>query len=336
MIDQFKLEKLKMQGSTWQARCPVCAESGADKKGNHLSIRDNGNGAFHCVMDCDSKEIFKLVGEFEEKELTPWTKAEKKAYTIKKQKEELAAKLNQGVKEIDPQAERPFKPLSLDPKDSYIATIAQARNISPEAVRTAYRMGSLSFGLVKGHPAWILHDDQWRIAEARRIDGGLFSLNYGDIKAYTLPRSKKAHPIGADWILSHPKACQGIMLVEGGTDYLAALHYIYEDRKSGRNQTLGFVPMAVMGSKAGIAKEYLPIFKDRQISIYQDMDADGEKFAHTMSQLSLLHGAKRCEIITFDGLTQQDGTPANDLNDTTFKKATPDLLELVLPSKIEI
>ena len=43
-----KLENIKNKGEKIIARCPTCAESGQDKKGNHLVI--NSDGRFACVM----------------------------------------------------------------------------------------------------------------------------------------------------------------------------------------------------------------------------------------------------------------------------------------------
>jgi putative DNA primase/helicase len=71
-IDQSKLEKVKHKdGGIVTARCPVCAEQGHDKTGNHLSIFPNGR--FGCVQfprdegKEHRKRIFALVGVPDEK-----------------------------------------------------------------------------------------------------------------------------------------------------------------------------------------------------------------------------------------------------------------------------
>lgn len=43
-----------------EGRCPVCASHGKDQKAEHLEIWPSG--AFKCIADCDSTEIFALVG----------------------------------------------------------------------------------------------------------------------------------------------------------------------------------------------------------------------------------------------------------------------------------
>jgi len=65
-IDISKLENVRKAGNKTIARCPACAESGQDRKGNHLVI-DN-DGKFACVMFQGAsghehrKRIFRLVG----------------------------------------------------------------------------------------------------------------------------------------------------------------------------------------------------------------------------------------------------------------------------------
>ena len=60
-----KLEKVReLAGGIVQARCPACAEGGADKTGNHLRIQADGRFGC-CVHPKDSehrKRIFALVG----------------------------------------------------------------------------------------------------------------------------------------------------------------------------------------------------------------------------------------------------------------------------------
>lgn len=65
-IDMSRLENVRRSGNKTVARCPACAESGQDKKGNHLIISNDGK--FACVMFqgvCGHehrKRIFRLVG----------------------------------------------------------------------------------------------------------------------------------------------------------------------------------------------------------------------------------------------------------------------------------
>jgi hypothetical protein len=66
-LDRFKLEKVRCRGSNTIARCPACAETGGDRKGEHLFISDAGQ--LGCVLfpGADGQQhrqrIFELAGE---------------------------------------------------------------------------------------------------------------------------------------------------------------------------------------------------------------------------------------------------------------------------------
>jgi hypothetical protein len=70
-LDISKLQKVRIRGQKTTARCPACAESGGDSKGEHLII--NSQGQFGCVVyagnGTDAKEhrrrIFALCGDRE-------------------------------------------------------------------------------------------------------------------------------------------------------------------------------------------------------------------------------------------------------------------------------
>lgn len=65
-LDPSKLEKVKHRGPNVIARCPACAESGGDRKGEHLMINDAGQ--FGCVLfpgqggQQHRQRIFELAG----------------------------------------------------------------------------------------------------------------------------------------------------------------------------------------------------------------------------------------------------------------------------------
>ena len=65
-LDRSKLQMVHELGNGgWQARCPACAESGQDRKGQHLRISPEGKFGC-CVFPGDRehrKRIFALAGE---------------------------------------------------------------------------------------------------------------------------------------------------------------------------------------------------------------------------------------------------------------------------------
>ena len=66
VLDLTKLKNVKRRGSNIIARCPACAESEGDRKGEHLFINDKGQ--FGCVLypgaagRTHRQRIFELVG----------------------------------------------------------------------------------------------------------------------------------------------------------------------------------------------------------------------------------------------------------------------------------
>jgi hypothetical protein len=74
-LDISKLQNRQMRGEKTTARCPACAESGGDNKGEHLII--NPQGRFGCVVyagnGAEAKEhrrrIFALCGDRKKKPL---------------------------------------------------------------------------------------------------------------------------------------------------------------------------------------------------------------------------------------------------------------------------
>jgi len=66
-LDLTKIENVKECGGKTVAACPACREMGADKKGNHLSILDDGR--FNCIVnqgnagDEHRRRIMQLAGE---------------------------------------------------------------------------------------------------------------------------------------------------------------------------------------------------------------------------------------------------------------------------------
>ena len=59
-LDLAMLENVHKTTKGTEARCPVCKLNGEDKSGNHLLIFPSG--AYHCICDCDTAEIFRLAG----------------------------------------------------------------------------------------------------------------------------------------------------------------------------------------------------------------------------------------------------------------------------------
>ncbi|MDB6138700.1 MAG: primase, partial [Verrucomicrobiaceae bacterium] len=127
-----------------------------------------------------------------------------------------------------------------------VAAAARSRGLAPAALSLAQDLGTLRFGTVCGHDCWVLCDPSRRIAEARRMDRQPFPAigTLGARKAHTLRGSAKSWPLGTGVLERRPHV-RALMLVEGGPDYLAALHFCLE------REVHDVLPIAMLGRGTG-------------------------------------------------------------------------------------
>ena len=194
-----------------------------------------------------------------------------------------------------------------------LETIARTRHLDPAAVSLAQGLGTLAFTQVCGFPCWLLGDRARRIVEARRMDGLPFPAigPLGERKAHTLRGSHKDWPVGTA-VLGHLPAFRAVMLVEGGPDYLAALHFAIQFER------WDILPIAMLGRSAGtrIAPEALALIAGRPVCLYPHEDADGGGLTSAEAWATQLHThGSPVQIYRFADLHQTDGRPVKDLND---------------------
>ena len=194
--------------------------------------------------------------------------------------------------------------------------VARSRGLHPAAVALATRLGTLAFGEVCGFPCWILTDQSKLIAEARRIDRQPFPPQgeLGQRKAHTLRGSSKSWPVGLALLKRLPHF-RALMLLEGGPDYLAALHFCLEQ------DIHDVLPIAMLGRGVGakIHPEALSLLKGRRIRLCPHNDADGGGMTAAQMWATQLneHGCT-VDFCGFKSLVQADGSPVNDLNEAVF------------------
>ncbi len=195
--------------------------------------------------------------------------------------------------------------------------VAETRHLSPEAVSLALSLHTLTFGTVRGLPCWILTDAAGRVAEARRVDGLPFPAEGAALprrKAHTLPGSRKSWPVGAAVLRRIPNF-RTLLLVEGGPDYLAALHFA---AALGRWDVL---PLALLGRGGHkIDPQAIALMRGRRVRIYPHADADGGGLASARAWATQLTTQGGCTVDTYqfdDALRRVDGRPVKDLNDCT-------------------
>ena len=194
-----------------------------------------------------------------------------------------------------------------------VEAVASSRGLSPAAVALAQRLGTVVFGTVCGQPCWLLTDPARRIAEARRVDNLLFPP-VGDLaarKAHTLRGSCKSWPAGLGVLEAKP-GLRALMLVEGGPDYLAALHFCLA---LGVHDVL---PIAMLGRGTGgkIDPQAMALLAGRRVRLYPHLDADGGGLRSAQGWARQLH-RQGCQVdfYSFESITRPDGQPVKDLND---------------------
>ncbi len=193
--------------------------------------------------------------------------------------------------------------------------VAESRRITPEAVSLALALRTLTFGIVQGYRCWLIVDAEERCIEARRLDGMPFTQcgTLGRRKAHTLRGSRKNWPLGAAVLRRIPEF-RTLLLVEGGPDYLAALHFANELER------WDVLPVAMLGRGTGarIDPGALELMRGRRVRIYPHNDADGGGVKSARQWAAQLHQVG-CEVdlFNFAELQRTDGTPIKDLNDCT-------------------
>lgn len=147
-----------------------------------------------------------------------------------------------------------------------IAAIAERRGLSVDGVALAAQRGLL--WMMDSHEgrAWVVTDSRRVNAQARRLDGELWS--HISAKAWTLPGSEAAWPVG----LPEAAGCPAIALVEGGPDLLAACHLL---ALSGVADLVA--PVVMLGANQAIPSEAVPLFAGKRVRVFAHPDAAGQR-----------------------------------------------------------
>ena len=188
------------------------------------------------------------------------------------------------------------------------AELASLRRVSEIAVWSAAHHGALFFGTCCGQRSWILTDRRRRIAEARRMDGKLFGAG----KSLALSGSTKSWPIGLDLDGLAVEDFKKVLIVEGGPDYLAALHFVIE----GKGDCLPIAMMGVMEMHHE-AVEILKgeILQGKRIRFYPHQDENRAGMDAVERWIDQIDPERRnCDWWEFEG-KKTDGALIKDLND---------------------
>ncbi len=135
-------------------------------------------------------------------------------------------------------------------------------------------------------------------------------------KAHTLKGSVKSWPVGLVPSAHSPEPDAPFLVIEGGPDYLAALHFAFADKPD----RLRWHPIAFLGAGTAneIHPEALPILRGRQARFYphhEPSGAGGKAVSKWAEQFAAI-GAT-IDAFSFVGLRKSDGSAVKDLNDCT-------------------
>lgn len=203
-----------------------------------------------------------------------------------------------------------------------LAAVAKLRKLPNVAgLEAATENGQLWFGKVWDdgfeYPSWILTDGARRNAQARKLDGSLWSMQ---AKAKTIKGCEARWPVG----IAEADDAPELALVEGGPDLLACWSYIVAQGKRGV-----VVPVTMFGASNAIHPEALPKFAGKKVWLFPHGDEAGAKAARAWSE-ELRGVGSRPE--TFD----LSGHGVKDLNDLLTAGKMPALFEEADRSELDL
>ncbi len=304
-LDLDRLDKPRCRGGKLIARCPACAEMGADKSCEHLFIADDGRGPFGCIAfagasgEAHRKRIWELVG----------INGTAKARPVPLARPKPTAKALPALP--------PLRPLTVQE----MAAVAHLRGWPSFAgLELLTQRGLLWQGSAYDDgntwPSWIITDSKRRNAQARRLDGKVWA-GIGGAKAKTLPGCDPSWPIGCAEIGDRHL----VILCEGQPDFAAALLVAWWEG-------VDVAPVCVTGAGNSINTDALPLFAGKHVLIAVHTDNQGREAGKRWADQLWRAGAACVDGFDFSELEQRDGQPVKDLAD--FAKVL-DLEDLPVP-----
>ncbi|MDA7670744.1 hypothetical protein N8592_01855 [Verrucomicrobia bacterium] len=187
--------------------------------------------------------------------------------------------------------------------------LARAGPYNREGLLGAADRGCLLFGTLFNYQVYVLTDSAKRLAEARRVDGGLFARGN---KVHTLRGSDKRWPLGI--IESQPYSCIAVM--EGGPDFLQAHYDILWEQASDRLKTdVACAPVCMLGASNRISEDALRYFEGKMVRIFPHNDEAGLKAGEIWAKQIARHRPESIDFFDMSGATQEDNQPISDFYD---------------------
>lgn len=288
-LDRTRLENVRFRGGKLIARCPACAESGADRSGDHLAVFESG--AYHCLLypkgDPHQRRIWDLLGT-----LSPGAHPA----PVRPPARKIAIKPRPSIPALRPLSITEMSQIAHQRNWTYFAGLQLLANRGLVWQGEVYDAGST-------WPAWIITDQSRRNAQARRLDAQRWA-GIGNKKAKTIPYSDPSWPIGAAEIRDH----QCVLLCEGQPDFAAALLVAWWF-------DVAVAPVCITGAGNSIHIEALPLFAGKHVRIATHDDEEGRNAGAKWAKQLYGAGAAKVDRFDFNGMSRADGRPVNDLAD---------------------
>lgn len=175
-------------------------------------------------------------------------------------------------------------PLTSGTQAQWLA-FANHRGIGYATVSTLAKLDVLKFCTIQGNDCFALTDSFNKVAEIRRIDGGLF----GTSKAYPLPGVDKSFLLGAA-LIDDPSGKASILVCEGATDFLTAMHLYVRHRRE-TTAASHWIPTALLGAGCRtLSPQCATILRGRHVRLVPDGDAAGDRMREHWESLLLKNG----------------------------------------------
>ncbi len=154
--------------------------------------------------------------------------------------------------------------------ETTIAALAALRGFSVDCLRDLQRMGLLRFCEMAGQRAWVLRTLCGRVAQARRLDGGMWHRNKNEFKSWSLPGSCAVVPLGMETITPSVSV---VGIAEGGPDFVSLFQLICEQERMDCG-LLGF-----LGASVRIAAPVVEQLRQRRVRVFAHADEAGRRAA---------------------------------------------------------
>lgn len=162
-------------------------------------------------------------------------------------------------------------PLTSGTEAQWLA-FANHRSIGYATVSTLAKLDVLKFCTIQGNACFVLTDAFNKVAEIRRIDGGLF----GTSKAYPLPGVDKSFLLGAA-LIEAPSQRASILICEGATDFLTAMHLYVRHRRE-TTAASHWIPTALLGAGCRtLSPQCAALLRGRHVRLVPDGDTAGDR-----------------------------------------------------------